>query len=794
MKKKHRLLKWVAIALSSLASFALLCVAILCIYAKININYEADETLFEKARDWKPTVFYCDESPEDMYSSYTPIEVWQSGSIKREYVSLDRISPFIKDGFVAVEDREFYRHSGVNIKRTALAALKYLTGGEGRFGASTITQQVVKNISGDNELTVSRKLSEILRAIHIEKRYSKEEIFELYLNIIPMGENMYGVAMAADAYFGKSPAELTAAEAATLIGITNAPTAYNPYNNSEACLEKRNIVLSVMESCGVISQEEYLEAKDTPLSLQPRRSGNEKYDSWFIETAIADIAGELEEKYSISKTAARMLLLGGGYSVYTTMNRDIQEKMEEYFENPENLPKEIVDGLNYAMVITDTKQGNILGIIGRAGKKEGNMLLNHATALHTPASTIKPLSIYAPLIDEGRINSATPIDDTPTTFYENGGEYTPYPHNSPNVYSGLTTVADAIKYSKNTVALKLFHLRGVTKTYEELTEKIGFDSLVKSKKDKNGKTLTDLAPSPLAFGQLTNGVSLRKLTEAYGSLANEGILKTASTYIAVTDNKDEVILENPRNEKRVFKESTAKIMTQLLRGVTEDGTAKSLTLKKYIETAGKTGTSSGNRDKLFVGYTPYYTAGIWCGYDNGTDSVGALSKSHLKIWDEVMLNVHADIINSEEDPLTFSTEGLVYRPFCMDSGKLFSDACKYDARQSRIAYGYFAPDNAPSTLCDRHVLCDYDCVSKGVADESCPEENRVKVALLNIPERSFKSDINILDAEYVYREISENIPRPSTETLPYFYYALPVGEYAGKSGSGRQFNRAGAKY
>ncbi len=793
MNKKKGIIKWLAIAVASIAALALLCIVVLYIYAKININYEADEILFEKARDWTPTVFYCDETPSDMYSSYTPSEVWSYSEARRTLCKLEDISPYLTDGFLAVEDREFYSHKGVDLKRTALAAFNYLFGSEKRFGASTITQQVVKNISGDSEPTLKRKLSEILRASHIEKRYTKDEIFELYLNIIPMGENMYGVAMAADSYFGKTPGELTADEAATLIGITNAPSAYNPYNNPDACLKKRNTVLSVMKSTGIISENEYLTLTQKPLSVNQRESGKKKYTPWFIETCADDITRDISEKYSISPTAARMLLLGGGYSVYTTMSRDIQTKLEEYFSDTDNFPKEVADGLNYAMVITDTKEGNILGIVGRVGEKSGNRLLNHATVPHTPASTLKPLSIYAPLIDEGKINWATVLDDTPIDFYKNGDVYTAYPHNSPNVYDGLTTVSDAIRFSKNTVALKLYGERGAKKTFDELSLRFNFDSLVKERKTADGKTFTDLAASPLAFGQLTDGVSLRALTEAYGSLGNEGVLKTATTYIAVFDTKGEKVLDNPQSQKRVFKDTTAKIMTELLKGVTEDGTAKSLRLKNHIETAGKTGTSSKNRDKLFVGYTPCYTAGIWCGYDNGTDSVTGLSVSHLKIWDDVMLSVHSQALESEQVP-KFSTEGLVYRPYCKDSGKLFCDSCKYDARGTRLEFGYFTPDNAPSSICDRHILCEYDSISKGVADASCPEENRVTVSLLDIKERSFPCEINISDAEYVYREINDAVPRPTVEILPYFYYSLPEGEYVGVSGRKRQFNCQGKAY
>ncbi|MBQ8528135.1 MAG: penicillin-binding protein [Clostridia bacterium] len=791
--RKNKLLRFSALAVAIPTAIVALAIVGIHIFAKININYEADEVLFERSRSWDPTVFYADanRSARDIQSSYTPVEIARAGSVRKAYYSINEISSYVKDGFVAVEDREFYNHSGVNYKRTLAAALNYITRRERIFGASTITQQVIKNISGDNELSLSRKLSEILRSLHIERMYSKDEIMEVYLNVIPMSENVFGIGMASRIYFGKEPSALTVPEAATLIGITNAPSAYNPYNNPASCLKKRNSVLSVMRSEGVITDTEYAAAVAAPLEVIPREEQEDRYDSWFIETAIDDISADLAEKLSLSDTAARMMLLGGGYSVYTTMDINVQKTLEEYFSDETNFPKEINKGLNYSMVVTDSKSGELLGLVGRVGEKRANRLLNHATVPHTPASALKPIALYAPLLDEGEITWSTVFDDVPTDFV--GEALREYPRNSPSVYSGLITVKDAIRHSKNTVAVKLSGIIGTRRIFDSLRNDFAFDTLVESRKGQGG-TLTDVGVSAMALGQLTDGVSLRRLTEAYSVFVGDGIRRSAVTYTKVLDSVGNIILDNPREEQRIFSESTARIMNQLLKNVTEDGTAAMLTLKQKLDTAGKTGTSSGARDKIFVGYTPYYTAGIWCGYDNGTDGIGALSVSHLTVWDDIMTDIHRDILTAEKQIEHFSTEGLLYRPYCKDSGKLYSNNCRFDPRGDRREYGYFAAGTEPAAPCETHVLCYYDSVSKGIADISCPEEYRVKVSLIRTPKRSFPKELNITDAEYVYRDIDAYEDRPDDTSLPYFYFTLPEGEYAGVSGKKKQFNRAGKTY
>lgn len=794
MKRKRRLLFVTAATISTLFFISLVVMVGLIIFAKTAINYEADEVMIEKSLRWEPTRFYAPAGPfYDDSGDFGVIEIEREGDFKKAYYPKSELSDYLTEGFVAVEDHRFYEHRGVDIKRTAKAAANYIFGGERLFGGSTITQQLIKNVSGDNELSISRKLAEILRAVHIERLYSKDEILEVYLNIIPMSENIYGVGKASIEYFGKEPSELSAAEAATLIGITNAPSAYNPYNNPEKCLKKRNTVLSVMLEHAVIDNAEYERAVNSPLEVQPKSEGTEKYDSWYIETVIDDVSEALAAKYSMSKSAARLLLLRGGYSVYTNMDMELQQRLDRYFENEANLPEEIKNGLNYAMAVTDSTNGRLLGIIGRAGEKRGNRLLNHALAPHTPASTLKPLALYAPMLDEGLINYSTVFDDTPISFVGDGEPATGYPKNSPDVYQGLITVKDAIKLSKNTVAVKLCKSLGARRVFDGLLTRFDFTTLVENEV-RNSKKYTDVALSPMALGQLTDGIGLRDLTAAFGSFPSDGVYRKARSYSKVLDIDGNEIISHENDDRRVFSKETARIMNLLLSEVVNDGTAKQITLGNYVDCAGKTGTSSANKDKLFIGYTPYLTAGIWCGYDLADRGVYSLSKSHLRIWDEVMLELHSGVLAHDSVYRTFSKDGLVEAEYCKDSGAYPTEICKLDPRGARTEIGYFAPWSTPSENCTRHLLCDYDTVSKGIAHLSCPREYIARVAMIYVPERAFTKQVEIADAEFVCRKINSEIPWLSDPNLPYFQEAIPEDTFVGISGKRKQFNSGGRNY
>ena len=775
MKGLRKAVKISAAVVLSITVLTIIIFGCVLIFTYKNINFDLDERLFESSRHYNSTTFFA----ADKEGGYIPIET--SGSINKLHYPTSEISPLLKKGIVSVEDKIFFEHRGIDIKRTLLAAVNYIFKKEKVFGASTITQQVVKNISGDNKVKLSRKLAEIIRAGHIEKIYTKEEILELYLNVIPMGDNIFGVGAAAVAYFGKEPSELTAAEAATLIGITNAPTAYNPYSNPENCKNKRNIVLSVMYNDGIIDEEVYLEAKGTELSVIPREERDGRVDSWFTEAVIDEVSRDLAEEYSITESAAMLMLLGGGFSVYTTMDTDVQETLEYYFENKSNFPDEINNGLNLAMVVADSVTGDLVGVVGRVGKKTANRLLDHSRVPHIPGSTLKPIALYAPLIDEGVINSATVFDDVPVSFTKNGDEYREYPRNSPFVYDGLITVKDALRLSKNTVAVRLCNILSPRRVFDILRNEYGFESLAEREKTSDGRVITDIALSPMALGQLSYGVSLMKLTESYGVFPGDGVLKNMRSYTSVADYSGKVVLTKEKTEKRILKTGTARIMNTLLEGVVEDGTAGKITLCEIVDTA-------GSRDKTFIGYTPYYTAGIWCGYESGGGSVSGISPDHLEIWDTVMKDIHSERIKTEEYIKSFPLDGLVRLPFCKDSGEVFSDVCKYDPRGTRVDFGYFSPDNCPSEECTRHVMCLYDSLKKGIATESCPRENIVTVSLIKVWDRSFPKEIFVTDAEYVYRDVDGYVGFSSNPMQPFFYYTIPEGEFVGKSKREKQFN------
>lgn len=779
--KKSRFLIIFSAVLIVLSISAIVFLALLAAYYKKNVNVEYDESLFTSEVGKSSTVFYANSSLES--DEYIPVKIDVYGASKKIYYKLDEISEYLIDGFVAVEDRGFYNHSGVDIKRTILAAIKYISGDKDTFGASTITQQLIKNISGDNEISLRRKISEILRAYSIEKNHTKSEIIEVYLNIIPMGNGLYGVGAASEFYFGKSPLELTPEEAATLIGITNAPSAYDPYVNSEKCIQKRNRILSVMCSQGIISYDEMIMCSETPLNLISKKRG--EVDSWFIETVLSDVVNDYARKNKISESMARILLLSGGYSVYTTMDLKVQNIMEKVLSNTDYLSEEVESGLNYSMIVIDSRNGNIMGIVGGAGKKDGNRLLNRATIPITPASTLKPIALYAPLIDGGEISWATVFDDVPQEFTSVGDSYSEYPRNSPNRYDGLTTIKDAVRYSKNTIAVKLCRLRGVEAVYRTLTEDYEFETLVERDVDDSGGVVTDKAISPLALGQLTNGISLRSITEAYTVFPRYGNKIKSRSYLYVTDKEGKVVLEKAEYVKSIFSSNTGKVMNQLLSEVVKSGTAKSISLGKVVAVAGKTGTSGNNKDKIFIGYTPTLVAGIWCGYNDGR-SIQGVNPSHLDIWDKIMSEIENEC--AFDVGKEFDTSGLIYAPYCMDSGKGYSQNCLYDPRGCRMEYGYFLPeDSSFEETCDTHVVVNYDTKNKGVAIIRDDNEEYAKVSLIKNENRSFPKEVYITDAEYVYRDV--NPGNLVSDDLPYFYGELKNGEYVGISNKKRQFNR-----
>lgn len=687
---------------------------------------------------------------------------------------LEEMPGHLRDAFVAIEDRRFYSHAGVDWWRTAQAAVNYIFGYDSRFGGSTITQQLIKNISSDNEISVSRKLREICRAIHLEERHSKEEILELYLNIVPLSRGCVGVGAAAEVFYGKKPADLTLAEAAALAAVTNSPARYDPVACREGNATRRRIILAEMHAQGMIGEAELRAALADEPAIAPGAEQKAAVYGWYTETVLSDVLRDLQQKRGLSREAAEKLLFRGGLEIYTLMEREVQTTLEEYFSDLSHLPLACRSGLQMGMTVIDPSTGALLGVVGGVGKKTDNRILNYATdALRAPGSAIKPLSVYAPAIEEGLITYSSVFDDVPLSF----SGRTPWPQNSPAVYKGLTDLPTAVALSKNTVAVRAFRRLGAERSYYYLTRRLGFSTLVRGRYQADGGKLTDLAEAPLALGQLSDGVSVRAMTAAYVPLANGGIYYPSRSYALVLDGRGRVLLENPAEGQRAFRDTTASLMTELLRGVVEEGTARSIRLDSRLDVAGKTGTSGEGRDKWFVGYTPYLVGGIWCGYPDGERSVPEGGPTHLTVWDAVMERLHRRPLADSREPESFTqAPGLVRVAYCRDSGMLPCEACRLDPRGGRVAVGLFVRGTEPREICRCHELVEYDVDGQGVASDGCPAERRTPVGLIRAEGRDFPYQIYVEDAQFT-------LPRGED-------YPLPGGHYSGVSRTedGRQFN------
>ena len=737
-----------------------------------SLDYSMDESLFEMAKGSRTTRFFYNAkseenalSPSGAYSSendilngYTAAELRNeqiNGGEKSVWCPLERIPLHLQNAFIAIEDKRFYTHDGVDVKRTAAAVLNYFLGFDGRFGGSSITQQLIKNISSDNEVSAARKLREICRALRLESRHSKEEILELYLNIVPLAEGCVGVGAASRFYYGKEPSDLSLAEAASVAAITNSPVRYDPYKNPENNLARRSLILAEMYSQGFITEEEYRSACGEELVLCPLTSKSEQVYSWYTETVLSDVIRDLEEEKGVSHETAVWLTTHGGLSVYTLMDFEVQQTLDEYFEDISHLPNACRGGMQMALAVIDPQTGALLGTVGGVGEKQGNRTLNYATALRAPGSVIKPLSVYAPALEEGVITYASVFDDVPLRFIGEGSATVAWPKNSPAVYSGLTDLPRAVAYSKNTVAIRVLEELGAEHSYAYLANRLSITSLVRGRYTDDGRKLTDLAAAPLALGQLTDGASLYELTAAYGALANAGRFCAPRSYALVLDRNGEVLLENPVSEKRVFSESTAYLTTELLRGTVEYGTATEIRLDEQTDLAGKTGTSGEGRDKWFIGYTPYCVCGIWCGYPDGNTPVPTEKRTHLAIWDEVMTKIHR-ILADDGEERTFSVpRDIVRAAYCRDSGCIPCEACRLDVRGDRIAVGLFRRGSEPHELCTCHTVVEYDKEGGGIARADCPDSSRTRVALLAVEGRDFPMQVYVEDAQYTVPTVTE---------------------------------------
>ena len=657
------------------------------------------------------------------------------------------------DAVVAIEDKRFWQHHGVDFLRTGEAALNYFLHGDGRFGASTVTQQLVKNLTGENDYSIHRKIQEMVWANDMENRCTKQEIMEKYLNIINLSQGCYGVGAAADRFFGKTVSELTVAECAAIAGITQNPSYFDPVRFPEHTTARRNVILTEMKNQGYLDEQACREAIDTPLTLVEQTREKTPVYSWYVDMVMSDVIRDLCAEYGYTREHANRLLWNGGLTIEAAVDPDVQSRVEEYYTALSHFPThKNGERAQSGMIVIHPSTGDILGVAGAIGDKTGNRLQSHATdTLRPAASAIKPLSAYAPALEQGKITWGTVFDDTPVDFHTgaSGKRTVAWPKNASRVYRGLTDVRYAVSHSVNTVAVRVLREVGSDRSFDFLRNTLGMTSLIDQRELPDGRTLTDRGEAALALGQMNYGVTLRELTAAYTALANGGVYMKPRSYFRVIAPDGRVLLSNDTEGNYAVSPQNAAIMTRLLETVVTQGTGKGATLfGGKVAVAGKTGTSNADQDRYFIGYTPEYLAGVWYGFDYPQPLSDVKGNAAVRIWHDVMTDIMRPSVRAGTAKTSFSQpSGIIKVTYCRDSGKLPTDACRADLRGDRCTEGYFVQGSEPRDYCQCHVMREYDTARSMPADDATPPEAREKVGLLRI-KRRLPRRVYVVDERY----------------------------------------------
>jgi penicillin-binding protein 1A len=751
----------------------------------------------------------------------------------RVYVPLSEIPDHVKYSFICIEDERFYTHHGIDVRGIMRAFVEGVTSGDFSQGASTLTQQLLKNqvFDGGREATfmerLKRKIREQYLAIQLENRLDKDTILEYYLNTINLGSGTWGIQTAAKRYFNKDAKDLTLSEAATIAAITQLPVYHNPITHPDRNAIRREEILNKMLEQGYCSQEEYdlAKADDVYSRIQTvnEEQGASSYYSYFTDELIEQLLEDFQSKLGYTQNQATTLLFSNGLHIYTTQNSTIQGICDDVFSDEENFPKmgvscweltyalsiqkkdktevhyhgndllefykdyddpdnlylddngrkfsllfldkedmqKKIDAFREAMVkegdtvigekvnmilqpqtsfvVMDQYTGQVLAVVGGRGEKIGSRTLNRATNQpRQPGSTFKILSTYLPAFDTGKFTLASVQDDAAPYYYP-GTKKTVSNWTSSNKFDGLCTLRKGIYDSMNIVTVKTMAEVTPQLGYEYLL-KLGFTTLVESRKEPDGRVVSDIN-YPMALGGLTDGVTNLELTAAYAAIANNGVYTEPIFYTKILDHDGKVLLTNEPKHQQVMNDSTAFLLTSAMEDVVNVGTGKNLKLTAIdMPVAGKTGSTSDYNDLWFSGYSPYFTATVWSGFDHNRPQV---DKTYCrKIWKTIMERIHIEL-NLEKKDFTIP-KSITTAKICTKSGKLAVEGIcdKYEGGNStRIEY--FAKGTQPTEYCDVHVKASICTKSKDLATEGCPKVK--EVVLLNKIETA-----KTADTPYVY--------------------------------------------
>lgn len=628
-------------------------------------------------------IFFSDKfamSKEDLLISNSNTFVYDSegnlikelsGDENRKIITLNDMPEYLPKAFIAIEDERFYEHHGVDIKRSAAATVTYIFNkGSSSFGGSTITQQLIKNITNEKEdegkAGIQRKIREMSRAYQIEKIISKSQILELYLNIIYLGgygKNICGVEVASEYYFAKSADELTLSESAYLAGINHSPNNYNPFietDNTEKIKKRTRTVLDKMKELGMISNEDYNKAVsevEAGLNFKQGNLSSGTDITYHLAATIEQVVNQMVEEKGMSYEYAKSRLYGGGYKLYTTQVSSIQSRMqEEYVKDKYIVKSKKTEGEHSqsAMVIIDYKTGSVVGCMGGLGTDVNALGLNRINSARQPGSSIKPIASIAPALENKIITAGTVYDDSPTTF--NNGKYNP---KNSSGYKGLITVRKAIEVSSNVVEVKIMSELGPENSIKFLKQ-LGLNHL-----DDRDNGLA------LVLGGLTNGATPLEMAGAYATIANGGEYITPTFYSKLVDSQGKTVLEPKQEKRRVMSEGTAYITKSILKApVTgSNGTATNCSISG-MDVGAKTGTTDDNYDRWLCGITPYYAAATWFGFDKA-EYINYSGNPSAKIWAAIMQDIHKDLPKKTfEKP-----SNIVTAKICKDSGKSATGSC-----------------------------------------------------------------------------------------------------------------------
>lgn len=665
-----------------------------------------------------------------------PFEVSRiHGSENRIWVDREDMPDYLFDVTIATEDKRFMQHHGVDWQRTILSAFNFFIPVlyDSQQGGSTLTQQLIKNATDQWEANVERKVKEIFSALKLEKRYEKEDILEAYLNIAAFGHNTNGVQAAANYYFNKDVKDLTLVECAAIVAMTKAPTTYDLINNPEENARRRNeYIFPTMLELGSITQAEFDKAVKTEVTVNlsqeaPAQRPNSQ-NNWFVDMVIEQVIDDLQEEHGVSYSEAQSMIYRRGLQIYTTMDLDMQEKLEEmyiYSDSEDSIFPKISNAIypESAFIIMD-HHGQVKAVVGSDRPKQGNRVLNYATQVpRQPGSTMKPISAYLQALEKDVITWSTVIEDSPIPRpMPDGTESTTefWPVNYYTGYSGPQTCVHAMQRSINTIPVKIMKMLGTSTSLYFLHDKCGMESLVTPEENPS---VNDDNLSAMAIGGTAKGVTLLELAAAYQMNANGGTYTKPTSYTVVRDSNQDVLLEADTTPKRVISRETSSILNLMMQQVTTSspGTGTQARFQgdlAQMPVAGKTGTSSDNKDQWFVGITPYYIGVTWMGYAPVAQPINYPPYPFPTpiLWRNVMQPMHEglEIIDFEY------SQNIVQKSYCVETGELAGEGCP------RILSGWYKASKLPDVCTDHadvHESEETDKPRRSSSDDDEPRRN-----------------------------------------------------------------------